>query len=110
MKLFAEGQPNGNRVQNCASLWFDPEGFFDYQCDNDYHRHCACSFTEKPTLNLKGLSSKSNFDVFYTLFQGMKLSFYGLQQTKIDYDPTLGNWQVKGIALPTKGLKERLKL
>lgn len=102
--IFANGQPNGGRTENCAVIWFGVQGLGDVPCDNGIGDMCVCSYTQKPILKMRGLCKKSYIDTLYTLYQDKTSAFYGLRQTKIEFDDALGKWKMYVIALPTTGL------
>ena len=60
-------------------------------------------FEKLPILKLRGLCENSHFDTTYTLFQGAHISFYGLVQTKIEYEEKADTWQASIVALSTTG-------
>ena len=98
------GQPNGDVLENCISLWFNYDGWHDDPCNDPITVYkCACSFKQRPLLKLRGLCKESNFDAGYTLYQGKSLAFYGLQQSKIEFDDVMGKWKMNVVALPTIG-------
>ena len=99
--FFTKDQPNGGKLQNCGMI--DKGGFWDISCNAEtYSYYCVCRYMKPPLLRLRGLCRKSYLDSHYTLYQGKLLAFYGLHQTKIEYNQDTHAWQAVIIAYPTK--------
>ena len=65
--LFQEGQPNGERFQNCMAV--QQTGLVDDACDNEaLSNSCVCRYHKPPILALRGLCTKSYLDSHYTLY------------------------------------------
>ena len=97
-KLFLKNQPNGGRTQNCLAVRF--EGVNDQVCDDGVtSRYCLCTFKSSSILRLRGLCSKSNIDSFYILVQKKHVTFYGIRQTKIEYNEKNDVWEASVVSL-----------
>ena len=105
VEMFVKGEPNGGRNENCLLLWIYHNGWYEISCNDGIDlNYCACAFDAVPILRLRGLCPESYIDKFYTLYQGTHLGFYGLKQTKIEYDKNKDYWKANVVALSTKGI------
>ena len=95
--MWTEGQPNGVRLQNCASIWEFDGGYDDGSCLGE--SQCSlCNFKFYPRTTLRGICQNQWTDVFYTVIVDDVTNmpyFRGNTGTIIQYDEDNQEWVMK---------------
>ena len=97
-RLWAPGQPNGERIQNCAGIWelagMGSQLYDDGGCEGE--KQCTmCKFKLAPRAKLRGLCRNKLVDTYYSLMWDdvEKMPYYqGFRTTKMTYDESEGAW------------------
>ena len=83
-----ESEPNGDKLENCASIISGTELWYDDRCDR-VDRACMCDRQNLPYLRLRGLCLHSALDTHYQPMNNLtaftKLKLVGFRTT-IEYD------------------------
>ena len=95
--MWTEGQPNGVRLQNCASIWEFDGGYDDGSCHGE--SQCSlCNFKFYPRTTLRGICQNQWTDVFYTVIfdEATNMPYFrGDTGTTIHYDEDDQEWVMK---------------
>ena len=52
LQLWSPGEPNGERLENCATLWVQRKVWNDAPCD--YPFYGSCFIDARPRMNMRG--------------------------------------------------------
>ena len=112
--IFYPGQPNGKRVENCASVYISKNGLFDNVCDSmlTFARHCVCRSKSVPLLKLRGLCPNSDIDTLFTVIndeENGQLNFLGVTSTRITYDEKKFAWKSSATDVTVTAFSEAPK-
>ena len=82
---FSIGEPNGGRIENCATVVLNEFEFKDSRCHSD--RYGFCVLTRRPSFTLRGdLGNEVDSQYFWMEnLVNQKFSFRGTQNTQIVY-------------------------
>ena len=105
--LFAAGEPDQGRKENCVALELLGGTFFDIGCERQKNYQCFCEFDDQVRLRLRGLCSESFLDYLYTVTnENQDIVFKGFSGTEIYLNGSM--WKAETVAGQHKTMTEHI--